>query len=516
MLKWLRWGLLLGLLGLLFSCNWQGAPSLNANSRVSLGINRPAQGVFTNDLRVEVKASATRATVTQVTLVYGGETSGSLPLTPERGVWVGQLPTTLPSGRYTLKAEARLQGGEAAISSAEVTFTLDREPPEVSIPEPLPSPLAHGEVTIRVRVRDKLSGIQEVLLHQGEEVVSRGAPSANDEYQLILNVSALREGVPFFVVAKDRAGNEKREPLNLVVDRQAPQVVWRRPTDGEQVSRTVALEVEATDNVGVAKVEFFAGSTKLGEATSAPYTFNWDTRGHADGEATLRVRAVDRAGNSAEATLRVVVANQPEVFWVAPAPNQVLAGSVALEVEVRALRVLDRVEFYFGSDLNSMSKIPGMPSLSGTRYTLKWDVLRVTPGAYFLKAVAVDVAGSQGEAIIPVQVSSTFVLDSPSEGDRVGPGANRQIVVVTVGVRGTLAAGVSVTQVDIYINAWFAGTAKKQTARDGSEVYVYTWDTKQASDGHNPAAPGDRVITARVYYTGGDTFTNGVRVFYQP
>ena len=517
MLKWLRRGLLLGLLGLLFGCNWQGAPSSDTASRVSLGINRPTQGVFTKDLGVEVRVSATGATVTQVTLVYRGETtSGSLPLTSQRGVWVGQLPATLPSGQYALKAEARLQGGGAAISSSEVTFTLDREPPEISILEPLPSLLAHGSASIRIRASDRLSGIQEVLLQQGNDVVATGTLFEADEYRLTLDVSTLREGVPFSVVAKDRAGNERREPLNLVVDRQAPTVVWRRPADGAQVSGTVTLEVEATDNVGVAKVEFFAGSTKLGEATSAPYTFAWNTAGYPDGPVTLKARAVDTAGNASEATLQVTVANAPEIYWVNPVANELVAGFVLLKAEVRALRSVDRVEFYFGSSLDSLSKIPGTPTVSGSLYSLGWDILRVTPGVYFLKAVVIDVAGARSEAVIPVQVGSAFVLDSPSDGDQVGLGANRTIVAVTVGVRGTLPPGVSITQVEVYINGYLAGTAVRQTAGDGSEVYVFSWDTRISLPGHDPTASGDRVITARVYYTGGDTFTNGVRVLYLP
>jgi hypothetical protein len=280
------------------------------------------------------------------------------------------------------------------------------------------------------------------------------------------------------------------------------------------VSGTVTLEVEATDNVGVARVEFFAGSTKLGEATSAPYTFNWDTAAYLDGPVTLRARAVDAAGNAAEATLQVTVANAPEIYWVNPVPNGQVAGSAFLEVEVRALRSVNRVEFYFGPDLDSLSRIPGTPTVSGSRYTLAWDALRVTPGAYFLKAVVVDLAGSRSEAVIPVRVGSAFVLDSPSDGDQVGPGAGRTIVAVTVGVRGTLPAGVSITRVEVYINGRFAGTAVRQTAGDGSEAYVFSWDTRTSAPGHDPGASGDRVITARIYYTGGDTFTNGVRVLY--
>ena len=151
---------------------------------------------------------------------------------------------------------------------------------------------------------------------------------------------------------------------------------------------------------------------------------------------------------------------------------------------------------------------------------MEWNVLRVTPGAYFLKAVVIDVAGARSEAVIPVQVGSAFVLDSPSDGDQVGPGANRTIVAVTVGLRGTLPPGVFINRVDIYINGYLAGTAVRQTAGDGSEVYVFAWDTRIPLPGHDPTASGDRVITARVYYTDGDTdgdtFTNGVRVLYLP
>jgi hypothetical protein len=517
MRKGLQVGLLLATLGLLFGCNWQGTQSSNSgNNLVAVGLSKPTQGAFTNDLRVEVKVSATGASVAEVRLEYSGVNTGSLPLAADRGVWVGQLPPALPSGQYTLKARAKLVGSGEIRESPSVSFTLDRELPELTILQAPSSLPAQGAASIRVRATDAISGIQEIRLLQGQNVVSLGDPVGNNEFVLNINVGELHEGIPLILVARDRAGNEKRQPLSLFVDRQAPTVMWRQPADGAQVFGTVTLEVEATDNVGVAKVEFFAGSTKLGEDTSAPYTFSWNTTAYPDGPVTLRARAVDTAGNASEATLQVTVANAPEIYWVNPVANGLVAGFVLLEAEVRAPRSVDRVEFYFGSSLDSLSKIPGTPTVSGSLYSLAWDVLRVTPGAYFLKAVVIDVAGARSEAVIPVQVGSAFVLDSPSDGDQVGPGANRTIVAVTVGVRGTLPPGVSITKVEVYINGYLAGTAVRQTATDGSEVYVFAWDTRISLPGHDSNASGDRVITARVYYTGGDTFTNGVRVLYSP
>lgn len=96
----------------------------------------------------------------------------------------------------------------------------------------------------------------------------------------------------------------------------------------------------------------------------------------------------------------------------------------------------------------------------------------------------------------------------------MGPGAGRAVVAVTVGINGTLPPGVDVTKVEIYVNSQRLGEAQSAVAGDGSTIYVYTWDTTQHAPGHDPTLSGDRVITARVYYTGGDTWTSGVLVSY--
>ncbi|RTI06346.1 hypothetical protein CSW26_07805, partial [Thermus scotoductus] len=92
-------------------------------------------------------------------------------------------------------------------------------------------------------------------------------------------------------------------------DESPPTVAWRNPPAGAQVSGVETLEVEASDNVGVAKVEFYAGATKLGEDDTAPYQWNWDTTRYPEGPITLRARALDGGGNVSEAQLEVRVAN---------------------------------------------------------------------------------------------------------------------------------------------------------------------------------------------------------------
>lgn len=71
------------------------------------------------------------------------------------------------------------------------------------------------------------------------------------------------------------------------------------PTGG-----TVLLEATASDSDGtITKVEFFAGATKLGEKTSAPWTFNWQP---ANGTYSLTARATDNDNASTTSTARSI------------------------------------------------------------------------------------------------------------------------------------------------------------------------------------------------------------------
>jgi chitinase len=67
----------------------------------------------------------------------------------------------------------------------------------------------------------------------------------------------------------------------------------------------ITIQATATDSDGtIAKVEFFNGSTKLGESTTAPYSFSWTNV--AAGTYTLTAKATDNA-NSATTSAAVTV-----------------------------------------------------------------------------------------------------------------------------------------------------------------------------------------------------------------
>lgn len=83
-----------------------------------------------------------------------------------------------------------------------------------------------------------------------------------------------------------------------LADTTSPTTSLTAPTNGSTVSGTVNISANASDNVGVNKVEFYRGSTKLGEDTSSPYSYSWNTATVSNGSYSLTAKAYDAAGNA--------------------------------------------------------------------------------------------------------------------------------------------------------------------------------------------------------------------------
>lgn len=80
-------------------------------------------------------------------------------------------------------------------------------------------------------------------------------------------------------------------------DTTPPDVSLTSPNDGESVSGSVTISASATDDTGIAHVDFYINNTFVDSDTSSPYELGWDTTGTSDGEYTLSAIAQDTWGN---------------------------------------------------------------------------------------------------------------------------------------------------------------------------------------------------------------------------
>jgi hypothetical protein len=97
------------------------------------------------------------------------------------------------------------------------------------------------------------------------------------------------------------------------VTNKPPTVSLSAPSSGLTAPATVVLNATAADTDGaVAKVEFFNGAIKIGEDTTAPFSFSWT--GVAAGTYSLTARATDNQGataTSSAASVTVAAATGP-------------------------------------------------------------------------------------------------------------------------------------------------------------------------------------------------------------
>lgn len=124
----------------------------------------------------------------------------------------------------------------------------------------------------------------------------------------------------------------------VIPDTQAPTSSISAPLANATVSGLVPVDVAATDNVGVSRVELKVNGTLVATDTTAPFGFSWDSNGAANGIATLVATAYDVAGNSKASTVVAVnVANAvaaPVETWTTCASE----GGVCNFINIRKVR----------------------------------------------------------------------------------------------------------------------------------------------------------------------------------
>ena len=139
--------------------------------------------------------------------------------------------------------------------------------------------------------------------------------------------TGLAAGTYYYVVtAQDVAGNvsgPSNEAVALVPgDTTAPSVAMTAPAGGATVSGTIAVSATASDDVGVASVQFTVDGAAVGSAdTAAPFTIQWNSSTVPNGLHAISAVARDAAGNATQATAVMVNVSNTQ-----PSPTGLVAA----------------------------------------------------------------------------------------------------------------------------------------------------------------------------------------------
>jgi hypothetical protein len=209
-------------------------------------------------------------------------------------------------------------------------------------------------------------------------------------------------------------------------DMTPPTVALTAPPAGT-VSGTVAVAANASDNVGVAGVQFLVDNTALGaEDTAAPYSVSWNTTTATNGSHTLTALARDAAGNTTtSAAVPVTVANAttapPAFVQVKAATPQTNQSSVA--VTYTGAQAAGDTNIVVVGWNNTTSSVSSVTDTAGNAYQVAVSTARgngVSQAIYYAPNIKAAAAGTN-TVTTTLNTATPFVDVRALEYSGLGP-----------------------------------------------------------------------------------------------
>ena len=374
----------------------------------------------------------------------------------------------LPLGDHTLYAKAYDQAGNLGVAPTISVSVREAVSPTVALLAPASGATVSGLVTLQAEASDNQSVTRVEFFRDNGILLGTDATAP---FSLAWDSSVVTPGAhTLYARAYDPEENQGSSSVAsvTVLDSAPPSVAVTAPAAGSTLSGIVTLAADASDNVGVTKVEFFRDSgILLGTDTAAPFSLSWDSTSAA-GDRTLYAKAYDQVGNagtSAPVPVRVRDTVRPVVTITSPANGASVAGAVLVAASVTDNVGVARVDFFldFTTTLASDTSAP---------WELTWNSATVAPGAHSIAVRAYDLEGN-----ISILPSVDFtVLDALPPSVSITSPANGSTVArnTNVTISASASDNVGVARVEIYAGSTLLCT-------DTASPYSCSWRTPKTA-----------------------------------
>jgi hypothetical protein len=444
-----------------------------------------AQAVLTAYAEHTLTADASDAngTVTKVEYFDGAVKFGEATAAPYTYLW-----TPVSLGTHILTARATDNDG--LVTASLPVPVLVNDPPSVWVTAPAngESFFAPAAVELAVEAEDSDGTVVQVAFYQNATLLGTDTTAPFN-----LSLADLPAGTYDFtaLATDDRGATTTSESIHITVTTlQSLWVAMTAPGDGQVVApgTNVTLTAAAEDFLGtVTKVEFFQGATKLGEATTEPYTCLW-TAG-AVGSYSLTAVATNAVNETAT--------SEPVVFVVDTPPTAVADAATTDEDTAVTVNVLANDVAANGQGLTVVSVTDGahgrvtMNANQTVEYAPELDWHGSDAFTYTVR----DTLGVESTGQVVVSVNTVIdaprvTLASPANGAEFGSLASLVLKATVACPDGT------VTKVE-----FFQGAVK--LGEDAGTPYQCIW---------NSIPEGTYVLTAVVTGTTGQTTSAPVTI----
>lgn len=304
---------------------------------------------------------------------------------------------------------------------------------------------------------DRVNNVENVFLPDaagGEwSVVVRGhnVPSGSQPYALVVDGAVETPSV---------------EPVD-----EPPTVTITGPLNGASVEALVNITADATDDNGVARVEFYVDGGLLGVDTAVPFVMNWDSSSAVNGLHKVGVKAFDTAAQTAEAQITVMLDNPPPdlppmVSIIAPEENAVVEELVTIAVNAEDDVGIASVEVWVDGQQFAIDETPP--------YIVHWDSRDVPNGLHYILVTVTDSAGQWRDANVIVQVDNPPV--NILEPLSIVQPADNAVISGTVTVEAQIATPTADLSLEFYVDGRSIGARS-------APPYAVEWDSRGVANG---------------------------------
>jgi subtilisin family serine protease len=301
-----------------------------------------------------------------------------------------------------------------AAALADVTPTVDDVLPTVAITNPADNSDVAGVITVSVDASDNVQVDTVELYING--VLSQQDTSS--PYDFTVDSAALNSGANQIEArAVDSSNNESSDQITVNVpveeDTTAPTVTITNPADNSDVSGTISVDIDSSDNIQVAKVELLIDGVIYQEDSSSPYSFSLDVDSLGPGNHTIESVSYDSSNNNASDLISVNVlvedTTAPTVAITNPTDDQTISGKTKIIVLASDDSEISKVEIFIDGTLKS--------TLTGNTYEYNWNPKGASSGIHTISSIATDNYGNSAQTSIDVIIEKG--------GDKNGKGGGK-------------------------------------------------------------------------------------------
>ncbi|MES2538887.1 MAG: Ig-like domain-containing protein [Pseudomonadota bacterium] len=413
-------------------------------------------------------------TIARVDFYAGTTLIGTAASAPYTVQW-----SEVPTGTYSVTARA-VNSRNVSKTSGAIRVIVNT-PPTVTLTAPLATNAYVGlaNIDLAANVNDADGTITKVQFYRGGTLIG----TATTAPYVLTWANAPPGTYRITARATDNLGSVITSEATTITVANPVTVAMASPATNTRYLPTAIIPLGATAsdaNGAITHVDFFAGTTLIGTATTAPYAIEWANA--PVGKHVITARATDSQGLSkTSGAIRVIVNTPPTVSLTAPLATDAHVGLANINLAANVSDddgTITKVQFYRNGTL--------IGTATTAPYALTWT--NAPPGTYRLTARATDDLGS-----VIISEATTISVANPITVALVAPASKRYLPAATIELAATATAGVgSIRRVDFYAGATLIGSAT-------TAPYSISWSNVPA---------GSHSVTARATDSQGLTKTS--------